>query len=140
MTSPKTVKTKGVIYVAGPMRDLPEFNFPEFFKAAKHLRSLGWDVICPAEHDVDEGFDPVGLAGTDAELEELGFDMRSAAAWDLQQLTRHAEAIALLPGWKRSSGARAEYAVAKWLGLALYEYDRSSGSGLRAFDGRTVEL
>lgn len=138
--TPKFVKKRGVIYVAGRMRGLYEFNFPEFLKAAKHLRQLGWEVICPAEHDLDMGFDPVGKMGTDAELEEVDFDMRGAASWDLQQLTQHSDAIALLPGWKQSAGARAEYAVAKWLGLDIYEYDRSSSSGLRSFAGRTVEL
>lgn len=140
MPRKKPVAPKGTVYLAGPMRGLPEFNFPTFFKAAKHLRSLGWEVINPAEHDVDMGFDPAGKAGTTAELEYAEFDLKGAALWDLNRIINDADGIVLLPGWKRSGGAKAEYAVAKWMKLPVYEYDQHSGNGMRTHAGRTVDV
>ena len=37
------------IYVAGPMRGYPEFNFPSFHAAAAQLRAAGHTVFNPAE-------------------------------------------------------------------------------------------
>jgi hypothetical protein len=40
------------IYVAGPMRGIPEFNFPAFHDAAARLRNEGHVVFNPAERDI----------------------------------------------------------------------------------------
>ncbi len=105
------------VYVAGPMRGLPEFNFPAFDKAALDLTVQGHDVVNPAEHDRDNGFDPAGMTGRE-DLTQHGFDLRAALAWDLEQITR-CDAVFLLDGWQQSSGARAEYALAQALGLQV---------------------
>jgi hypothetical protein len=39
------------VYVAGPMRGIPEFNFPAFNAAAAKLRAAGHHVFNPAERD-----------------------------------------------------------------------------------------
>ncbi|MGB3485339.1 MAG: DUF4406 domain-containing protein [Mycobacterium sp.] len=41
------------IYVAGPMRGIPEFNFPAFHAAAAKLRADGHHVFNPAERDIE---------------------------------------------------------------------------------------
>ncbi|MEV8029244.1 dATP/dGTP diphosphohydrolase domain-containing protein [Cellulosimicrobium funkei] len=105
------------VYVAGPMRGLPEFNFPAFDKAALDLTVQGHDVVNPAEHDREGGFDPAGMTGNE-DLAAQGFDLRAALAWDLEQITR-CDAVFLLDGWQQSSGARAEYALAQALGLQV---------------------
>lgn len=105
------------VYVAGPMRGLPEFNFPAFDWAATILRSHGHDVVNPAEHDRENGFNPAGMTGNE-DLTEHGFDLRAALAWDLDQITR-CDAVFFLDGWQQSSGARAEYALAQALGLQI---------------------
>jgi len=47
-------------YLAGPMRGIPEYNFPAFFAAATSIRDRGIEVWSPAENDVhQDGFDPV---------------------------------------------------------------------------------
>ncbi len=99
------------IYVAGPMRGLPEFNFPAFIRAANDLARVGWDVVNPATLDLDAGFRP-----EDALPES--FDMRAVCLRDVQGLLT-CDAIYMLRGWADSKGATAERAIALWLGLEV---------------------
>ncbi len=39
------------LYLAGPMRGIPGFNFPKFDEVAATLRFIGHTVFSPAEHD-----------------------------------------------------------------------------------------
>lgn len=43
------------VYVAGPMTDLTDFNYPAFNAVADRLRALGYEVENPADHGVVEG-------------------------------------------------------------------------------------
>lgn len=97
------------IYLAGPMTGLPMFNFPAFDAAEEMLRSLGHDVINPAQLDRDVGFDPA----TTVVSQEF---LRDALRRDLSALC-DADAIAMLPGWEKSGGARVEWTLATHLGL-----------------------
>ena len=45
------------IYLIGPMRGIPLYNFPAFDDAADRWRKHGWTVISPAELDREAGFD-----------------------------------------------------------------------------------
>lgn len=94
------------IYVAGPMRGMPEHNFPAFERAAAELRAEGWTVCSPV--DVGRLFanDPT-VHGSEYIRE------------DLLHLAR-CDAIALLPGWEVSVGARCEVAVAITIGLQFW--------------------
>lgn len=98
------------LYIAGPMTGIAEFNFPAFDRAATKYRALGHDVISPAEHDRESGLDVTGLTGALAELEGK-FDLAEALLWDLAQVAS-VDAVVLLEGWERSSGVRAELALA----------------------------
>jgi hypothetical protein len=110
------------IYVAGPMRGIPMFNFPAFNAAAARLRAEGHFVFNPAERDIDRhnGVD-ISAGNVDGDeskaAKEHGFNLRDALADDAEFICRHADAIALLPGWDRSKGAKAELALAEALGL-----------------------
>lgn len=108
------------IYVAGPMRSIPFFNFPAFHAAAAKLRSQGHEVFSPAERDIaHHGVDiSEGNATGDEALatEHHGFNLRDALADDCDFICRHADAIAMLPGWERSKGAKAERALSIALG------------------------
>ena len=117
-------------YIAGPMRHIPEFNFPAFHKAAAFLRARGHVVFNPAEVDNEvHGKDiSKGNANGDETLaaQEHGFNLREAMARDLAWICEHADAIALLPGWKQSEGASAEFMVARALGLKMISLELCS--------------
>jgi hypothetical protein len=111
------------IYLAGPMRGIPEFNLPAFAAGAEALRALGHEVFSPVEHDKTLGFSWAGTGGNLAEEESKGFSLRKALGDDLAWICAHADAVVVLPGWARSLGATAEAAVAEALGLDVYELD-----------------
>jgi hypothetical protein len=98
------------LYLAGPMTSIESYNFPAFDAAAKQLREAGHTVFNPAENDRENGFDATGLKGHEAA--EHGFDLRTALKQDLSWICDHAEGIALLEGWEKSRGAKAEVALA----------------------------
>lgn len=107
------------IYIAGPMRYRPEFNFPAFHEAAGRLRAEGYSIVFnPAQRDEEDGFDPTGLTGNE-DLDELGFDLNAARRRDLTFIASRATHIYLLPGWSRSSGAMLEWRVARDCGVTV---------------------
>lgn len=106
------------LYIAGPMRGIPEFNFRAFTQADVELGAVGYGTIDPAERDMSNGFNPRGMTGNE-DLAELGFDLKEALAWDLDQIAKNADGIAVLPGWQSSKGAAAEIATARALGLPV---------------------
>lgn len=102
------------LYLAGPMRGKPYFNFPAFREARESLRAAGYVVSCPAERDALAGFepDPAGLS-----LD--GWNAREALTWDASQVLA-ADAIALLDGWQASQGAGWEVTAAQMAGIPVY--------------------
>lgn len=115
------------IYLAGPMRGIPEFNFPAFYKAAATLRLLGHEVFSPAEKDNEKAGVDISkgnMAGSEeVAAAEHGFNLREALAVDLEFICLHADAIAMLPGSDKSKGAIAEYSTAVALGLEVIYLD-----------------
>lgn len=105
------------IYLAGPMQGYPDFNFPAFFSAAQSLRGQGHTVFNPAERDVEAHGDAFSSPTGDLQdIQHTGFSLREALYHDTKFICLEAEAIALLPGWENSKGARAEHALAVALG------------------------
>lgn len=111
------------VYLAGPMRSIPHFNFAAFHEAAATLRAMGHVVFSPAERDNERhGADISKDNHTGDEslaAEQHGFDLRVALGENLAYICAHAQAIALLPGWENSKGAKAERATAEALGLEI---------------------
>lgn len=102
------------VYLAGPMRGLPEFNFPAFREAAADLRARGHLVTSPAEMDEElDGFDGKG------NVEPLPF--QDYMARDLPAVCA-ADAVVVLPGWQRSQGAQLEVYVAETVGIPVLRY------------------
>lgn len=99
---------KGRIYVAGPMRGRERYNFPAFDAARDALEADGWEVVSPADIDRRYGFDPATLpADHDWNGMPEGMDYEVCMSRDLLALMT-CDAIALLPGWNNSVGARRE--------------------------------
>lgn len=131
-------------YIAGPMRGYPEHNIPAFRLAAERLRSAGFDVVSPVEiGDAWAGGDQSAHAPEDY------------VRRDLDELLT-CEAIALLPGWERSTGARCEAAVAVTLGFKFFNvggqaipaptaihiaggYERGPGGAFESLDALRAE-
>lgn len=113
------------VYVAGPMRGIPEFNFPAFHAASAKLRADGHFVFSPAEKDNERHGTDISKGNAngceDVAAKEHGFDLRVALGVDLGWICAEADAVALLPGWERSKGATAERAAAVALGLEIIE-------------------
>lgn len=113
------------VYVAGPMRGIAEFNFPAFHAAADKLRAAGHFVFSPAEKDNERHGTDISKGNVngceETAAKEHGFNLREALGVDLAWICAEAEAIALLPGWKNSKGAKAEHAAADALGLEIIE-------------------
>jgi len=95
---------KRCVYLSGPMTGLPEHNFPAFRDAAERLEGAGWDVVNPADN-----------FGGRTDLPRARY-LRMDAAMLLQ-----CDALALLPGWEESSGARLECLIAVELGLPVLD-------------------
>lgn len=121
---------KRTAYLAGPMRGLPEYNFPQFHKAAAILRKLGWAIISPAEMDEEAGEHVTEGHKAGQIIDQQG--NRRIVRRDLEAIlslrSENNDAIIVLPDWYNSTGTNAEVRVGKWLGLELYQltWDRDA--------------
>ncbi|MNQ97696.1 Nucleoside 2-deoxyribosyltransferase [compost metagenome] len=88
-------------YLAGPMTGHPDLNFPLFLAEAKRLRSAGYEVVNPAEINVDPS---------------KGW--KECMRADIAELVK-CDAIAMMPGWQQSRGASLEHHIATQLGLIV---------------------
>ncbi len=115
------------VYLAGPMRGIPHFNFPAFHESAATLRKLGYTVFSPAERDLKahgDAFVAHNLTGSIEQAEkEEGFSLRTALGDDLAWICSTADMVAVLPNWEESAGVLAELATAKALGLDIWYLD-----------------
>lgn len=98
----ETKKRLRSIYIAGPMRGLPNHNIDAFFNAEEKLRIEGWVVINPVNFNHVFGIDV---------LQEDERALRACMAAELAAIP-FLDAIYLLKGWEKSDGARAELAIA----------------------------
>ena len=103
------------VYIAGPMRGYPKFNFPAFDAARDAWAARGWEVVSPA--DLDRQLDGVQEDNpTPEQVKPFAHYMRR----DIEVLLT-VDAIAFLPGWEKSTGANVEMVVGAALNLDLYD-------------------
>lgn len=104
------------IYVAGPMSDTPGFNYAAFDEASETLRNYGFGVVSPAEKDKERDPEAYERAchSLDGKFEPNmtgGLTWAEIIAMDIVIVSDEVDAIALLPGWEKSNGARLEVFV-----------------------------
>lgn len=89
------------VYIAGPMTGIKDYNRMAFAEAASKLWHMGHEPVNP--HDVCVGI-PDG-------------DWNACMRADIAALMT-CDAVALLPGWINSKGARLEHDIATRLSMA----------------------
>lgn len=87
------------LYISGPMSGYPDHNKPAFRAAEKQLRAAGFDTLNPLDNMLPDG---------------LPFDAYLRV--DIKMVC-DATALAMLPGWEASRGARLEHDTACGLGM-----------------------
>lgn len=105
-----------ILYIAGPMPGLPDYNYPAFNAAAYDLRKRGYFILNPTMGADSPQDDPPGMTWDDYLRRALGQVIE-------------ADGVALLDGWEASKGARLEFHVASTLGMPC--------KSLAAWKGRT---
>jgi hypothetical protein len=124
------------IYIIGPMKGIAEYNSPAFHEARGRLEDAGWLVVCPTRQNDVGGFDPTGLTG-DEDLDDIEVQTPEVFERCFLDVLR-SDAVALLPGWARSEGARAEALVALLAGRRIYSYLRHRPVCLEEFFGLQI--
>ncbi len=85
-----------LLYIAGPMTGIPEFNFPAFETAETALTEAGYEVLNPTRHG-------------SGDLDKQWIDYLIPCLRDVMA----ADGVALLDGWSESKGARVEQKLAQ---------------------------
>lgn len=112
--------TDKIIYISGPMTGYERFNFESFHKASLKLKELGHTVISPAHLAQEMGFEPQDLPA-DYNWNKLpdNIAIESIIKKDIEVLFQDCNTIYMLQGWTHSKGAKAEHALAEWLGYEV---------------------
>lgn len=128
---------KTLIYIAGPMTGLPQFNVPAFNAAAAELRVQGYEVLNPAELD-SPTMQKLALESKDGNLQKLveasGETWADVLARDVKLITdAKVTDIVLLPGWTKSRGARLEAFVGILNGVKFSSYSPGTLTPISSF-------
>jgi hypothetical protein len=95
---------KKKVYISGPMTGRPDFNYPAFYKAEEHAKSVGCVPLNPARN----------FGGrTDLPREVY---LRK----DVEMLLQ-ANEVWVLPGWQEGEGSKLEVAIAQALKIPVVE-------------------
>lgn len=123
-SSEPTIDNNPKIYIAGPMTGYPKLNSDAFSEVAEAFREAGFDVFNPVDHDIalyGQEWIEDHTGENDEELaEKFDFDYGATLADELHWICTYANAVAMLPGWEHSKGARAEHAAAVACGLKIF--------------------
>lgn len=115
---PDFSQMKDSLYIAGPMRGYPRYNFDMFADVVRILRADGYSCVSPHEKDLQAGFNPDHEYPEDEMREFLG----DAFTWDVRAVLA-CKGIVLLPGWEKSQGARTEAKIALFCNKQLWMWD-----------------
>ena len=108
------------------MSGRPQFNYPLFDRVSEALRSIGYDIVSPAEMDDPEvrANAMANMTGAMAEFNEVSDETwGDFLARDVKMIADELDAIILLPEWETSKGARLEAFVSLMVGNPMYTVD-----------------
>jgi hypothetical protein len=91
------------VYLSGPMTGIKDKNFPAFNRASKALRKKGYQVINPAELDMQHP----RQTWAECLRRDIVAEMRC-------------NGVATLAGWRRSRGAHLEVYIAETLNWQVH--------------------
>ncbi len=92
------------LYISGPMTGIDDDNRPAFAAAARQLRAAGYEVVSPAELDDNE---------------RVPMTWHDYLRRDIKVLM-DCDAVATLPGWRESRGAKVETNLAMSLDMPVH--------------------
>lgn len=98
-----------IVYIAGPMTGIEDFNYPAFHAAKAALEARGIETLNPAD---TEGLNDTGAP------QSWDWYMRHAI-----RMVTQSDAMCLLPGWQDSKGANLEVKIGEALKLDIRPYD-----------------
>ncbi len=107
------------IYIAGPMRGIEFYNYPEFDKAKGYWLDQGWIVISPADLDRESGYYPEAGMDWNKAFDGDKNGLKAAIGRDVKAIL-DADAIYMLDGWQNSQGAKCEKSLAEWAGKKVF--------------------
>jgi hypothetical protein len=120
----------GLYYLAGPMSNIPQFNYPAFYRIAGKLREMGFEIRSPAEMDTPAEQE-AAMASPDGNV--ANFTSKSGSTWgdilakDVKLISDVVDGIIAMPTWYKSKGARLEIFVAHLCKKPVWIFDELSG-------------
>lgn len=106
-----------IVYLAGPMTGLPDYNRAGFEEAERYATARGWTFASPRTTDPSHpGGCPQGeLQSTAAGTHPYGCWVRASL-----RMLLACDEVLMLPGWEASRGACLEKAVAQACGMPIH--------------------
>ena len=104
-----------MVYIAGPMSGIEDYNAPAFILGEEYMISLGIprrNIFNPIRSEMSLRVQEGEFMGQEA--------YRKCMQDDLNWICEKATAMYMLNGWENSKGARAEHATAVCLGLQIF--------------------
>jgi hypothetical protein len=115
----------GRLYLAGPMTHIRGFNFKVFDAVTAELRNRGLNVVTPSELD-DAATRRAALASEDGDPETYykvaDVTRGELLSRDVRIVIDSVDGVVVLPGWRKSKGARLETYTAWLSGKPIFYY------------------
>jgi hypothetical protein len=104
------------LFISGPMRGIPYYNFPAFDAARAAFEAVGFEVVTPADLDRAIGFDAIDLPADTDWRAEAGLDVRAAMKRNIDALL-DCDGVVFLAGSNDSIGCAIERAISARCGM-----------------------
>jgi hypothetical protein len=103
----QTPQPNTMVYISGPVTDMPDLNRPQFRLAQQMLLSAGCSIFNPMH--IEGPIDP----------------LKDDALWSYYmhfcvRALPECDSILMLPDWQNSKGAKWEHRIAEMLGLQVF--------------------